>query len=125
MVWVPRVDQPVGWRSGHDQTLDHVACERGISRDAALAHWRSDHADLVKRVPGVKGYVQDHCVDSPEGGEIPYTGLGEMWFDSFAAAATATETPEWAAVIADADSFMDLSTVVAAWAEEHEIIRPN
>ena len=97
----------------------------GVSREAALAHWRSDHADLVRLVPGVERYVQDHCVDSPEGRGIPYTGLGEVWFESFAAAATATETPEWAAVIADADSFMDLSTVVAAWAEEHEIISPK
>ena len=97
----------------------------GVSREAALAHWRSDHADLVRLVPGVERYVQDHCVDSPEGRGIPYTGLGEVWFESFAGAATATETLEWAAVIADADSLMDLSTVVAAWAEEHEIISPK
>ena len=97
----------------------------GISREDALAHWRSDHAELVRSVPGIKGYVQNHCVDSPEGGGIPYTGLGEVWFGSFTAAATATETPEWAAVIADAGSFMDLSTVVAAWAEEHKIISPK
>ena len=45
-----------------------------------------------------------------------------MWFDSFESAAEATATPEWSAVIDDAGSFMDLSTVVAAWAEEHEII---
>jgi len=108
-----------------DQTIDHVVAKDGVSRDAALAHWRTAHAELVKRVPGIRGYVQDHCVDSPEGGVIPYTGLGEVWFDSFEAAAAATKTPEWAAVISDASSFMDLSTVVAAWAEEHGFIRPN
>lgn len=96
--------------------------KEGVSREAVLAHWGSGHADLVRRVPGIERYVQNHCVDSPEGGGIPFTGLGEVWFDSFASAVMATETSEWAAVIADADSFMDLSTVVAAWAEEHEII---
>jgi hypothetical protein len=53
---------------------------------------------------------------------MPYTGLGEVWFDGFESAATATSTKEWSAVIADADTFMDLRTVVAAWAEEHEIM---
>lgn len=53
---------------------------------------------------------------------LPYTGLGEVWFDDFDVASLATTTPEWAAVIADADTFMDLTTVVAAWAEEHELI---
>ena len=93
-----------------------------VSREAALRHWQSDHADLVRQVPGLRRYVQDHCVESPEGGELPYAGLGEVWFDSFEAAAAATATSEWSAVIEDADTFMDLSSVVAAWAEEHEII---
>lgn len=97
----------------------------GLSREDALRRWRAGHAELVRRVPDLRGYVQDHCVDGPEGGDLPYTGLGEVWFDSFEAAAAATQTPEWAAVIADADSFMDLGTVVAAWAEEHEIIAPR
>lgn len=79
----------------------------------------------MRAVPGLRGYVQDHCTASPEGGDIPYTGLGEVWFDSFDAAAAATRTPEWSAVIEDASTFMDLSTVVAAWAEEHRIIDPE
>jgi uncharacterized protein (TIGR02118 family) len=97
----------------------------GLSREEALRHWLEDHAPLVRQVPGVRGYVQDHCVDSPEGGGVPYTGLGEVWFDSFESAAAATRTPEWSAVIEDADTFMDLGTVIAAWAEEHEIVAPD
>jgi uncharacterized protein (TIGR02118 family) len=94
----------------------------GTSRDEAFHHWRNEHADLVRQVPGLRGYVQNQCVESPEGGQVPYAGLGEVWFDSFEAAAEASKTREWSAVIADADMFMDLSTVVAAWAEENEII---
>ena len=94
----------------------------GVSREEALRHWSNEHTDLVRNVAGIRRYVQHHCVDSPEGGGIPYTGLGEVWFDDFEAAASATNTPEWAAVIADAETFMDLTSVVAAWAEEHEII---
>lgn len=97
----------------------------GVPRNEALRHWRNEHADLVRQVPGLRRYVQNHCTDSPERGALPYTGLGEVWFDSFESAATATSTPEWTAVMRDADSFMDLSRVVAAWAEEHEIIAFN
>jgi hypothetical protein len=52
--------------------------------------------------------VQHHCVASPEGRGIPHTGLGEVWFNSFETAALATITDEWSAVIADADTSMDL-----------------
>lgn len=104
-------------------TLWHA--KDGVSREEALRHWRHEHAELVRVVPGLRGYVQDHCAESPEGGDIPYTGLGEVWFDSFGAAKAATQTPEWAAVISDAADFMDLDTVVAAWADEHRIIEPS
>ena len=95
----------------------------GVSRDEALRHWSHEHAELVRQVPGLRRYVQDHCIDSPEGGAIPYAGLGEVWFDDFEAAASATSTAEWAAVITDAMTFMDLERIVAAWATEHEIIQ--
>lgn len=97
----------------------------GVPRDEALRHWRHEHAELVALVPGLRGYVQDHCTSSPEDGEIPYTGLGEVWFGSFESAAAATKTIEWLAVIDDAASFMNLDTVVAAWADEHRSITPH
>jgi len=97
----------------------------GVSREEALRHWRHEHAELVRALPGLRGYVQDHCTASPEGGDRPFTGLGEVWFDSFDSAATATKSPEWSAVISDAATFMDLETVVAAWADEHRIIAPT
>jgi hypothetical protein len=55
---------------------------------------------------------------------MPYDGLGEVWFDSFDSAAIAMRSPEWSEVISDASKFMDLDTVVAAWAFEHRIIEP-
>ena len=94
----------------------------GVAEDEALRHWQTNHAGLVRQVPGVRRYVQDHCVESPEGGGVPYTGLGEVWFDSFDAAQVATKTPEWSAVIADAETFMDFERLLATWAVEHEII---
>lgn len=96
--------------------------QSGVDRDQALQHWRGPHADLVRLVPGLRRYVQNHAVVGPEGTDVAYTGLGEVWFDSIEAATAATRTEQWSAVIADAGTFMDLGSVVAVWAEEHEIL---
>jgi uncharacterized protein (TIGR02118 family) len=98
--------------------------KEGVSTEEALWHWRHPHAELVMAVPGLRGYVQDHCSESPEGGEVAYTGVGEVWFDDFESATTAIRSPEWAAVVADAASFIDLDSIVAVWAEEHRILPP-
>jgi uncharacterized protein (TIGR02118 family) len=92
----------------------------GLPRDEALRYWREHHAPLVVSVPGVRRYVQNHCVTGIDAVEAPYTGLGELWFDSRESVEKALATAEWQAVIEDAGTFMDLSSVSAAWAEEYE-----
>ena len=71
-------------------------------------------------VPGVRRYVQNHCLTTVDGVEPPYTGLGEVWFDSRESIEAALSSSEWSSVIEDAGTFMDLGSVSAAWAEEHE-----
>ena len=88
----------------------------GIGVRAALAAWER-HAGPVARVPGLRRYVQNHAVRAPDGTEPPCAGVGEVWFDDATAARAALQSPEWAAVIEDAQSFVDLETVVAAWVE--------
>jgi len=88
----------------------------GIGVRAALAAWER-HAGPVARVPGLRRYVQNHAVPAPDGTEPPCAGVGEAWFDDATAARAALQSPEWAAVIEDAQSFVDLETVVAAWVE--------
>jgi uncharacterized protein (TIGR02118 family) len=94
-----------------------------VSPEEALAHWRSGHAELVRAVPGVRRYVQNHCITGPAGDAggqpLPYTGVGEVWFDDAPAAEAAVATPEWGRVIEDAMRFMDPQAITAVWAEEH------
>ncbi|MHA7209599.1 EthD family reductase [Arthrobacter sp. MDT1-65] len=93
--------------------------QEGLDEDKAVEHWLTRHIPLVLSVPGVQAYVQNRCVPGPDGERPPYTGLGEVWFDNPETAAAAAQSPEWAAVVADAQQFMDLSRIVVAWAEEH------
>lgn len=100
--------------------LTHWQPRHGLSREEALDAWER-HADMVERLPGLRRYVQNHAVEAPDGSAPPYTGLGEAWFDDVASARSALESPEWAEVIEDATKFMDIETVVAAWAEPREL----
>jgi uncharacterized protein (TIGR02118 family) len=88
----------------------------GVDRKRALLAW-GRHVTIVERVPGLRRYVQNHVVEAPDGSESPYAGIGEAWFEDFTAAKSALESPEWAAVIEDASTFMDLGSIVVAWAE--------
>jgi uncharacterized protein (TIGR02118 family) len=94
----------------------------GLDRAETLRHWREVHAPLVLRVPGVRRYVQNHCVEDARGGEPPFLGVGEVWFESREGAERAQRTPEWQAVLSDAAGFMDMERVTAGWAEEHEFL---
>ena len=97
---------------------------RGMGAPEALAAWER-HVGLVERVPGLRRYVQNYVVEGPDGGTPSYVGLGEAWFDDFAAARTALSSEEWAAVIDDAKTFMDFDSVVATWVEPRLVWAPE
>lgn len=93
-----------------------------VSEEEALRHWRTHHVQLVRALPGLRRYVQNHCTQGPAadaGAKLPYTGLGEVWFEDFAAAQAAMQTPEWKVVLEDAATFMDMARLTAVWAHEH------
>jgi uncharacterized protein (TIGR02118 family) len=101
-------------------TVVHARPE--IERGEAGRYWKEVHGPLVARVPGLRRYVQNHCVDGVLGtNEPPFLGVGEVWFDSEEDAEVATASPEWRAVLDDAATFMDMARVAAGWAQEHEL----
>ena len=96
----------------------------GEDRETAVSHWTSAHVALVKEVPHVLGYIQDVALTGVGGADPPYAGVGQTWFATFEVAQLATSSPEWAAVIEDARTFMDFDRLVVAWTNENVIIRP-
>ena len=92
-----RVPAPrlTGYREGAVvRRLTQWHARPGVDREEAVRYWTQEHARHV-------------AVVDPDGSEPPYAGLGEAAFASVEDAARATESDEWAAVIADARTFMD------------------
>ena len=95
----------------------------GMSRQEAVRHWREVHGPLGQKVPGMVRYVQNHWV-SPVGeyevgpGRTAFDGHSECWFASEETFRQAMESPEWAAMVADAPNFFAASTMVGAVVEE-------
>ena len=55
----------------------------GMTADEFHAHWLGPHADIVRRIPGLRGLRFNrvlNCVPSGAG----WDGVGETWFDSIA-----------------------------------------
>ena len=100
-----------------------VHARSDIDRGEMLRYWKDVHGPLIAKVPGVKRYVQNHCIQSAQGhAEPPFLGIGEVWFESREEADKTQVTPEWKAATADAATFMEMDRVVAGWAEEHQIL---
>jgi uncharacterized protein (TIGR02118 family) len=90
-----------------------------LSREAFVEHWLGPHAEIIRRMPGLRGYRVD-VIRSWVGDAEPWDGVGELWFETredldTAFAAVADE------LAADRASFLAESR--AAIVEEHVILR--
>jgi uncharacterized protein (TIGR02118 family) len=94
----------------------------GMSVEAFHHYWRTTHAGIVVRMPGIRKYVQSHTLLSGyRKGEPAYDGVAEIWFDDTQAMRALAQTAEYAAVRADEPNFIDLSTMGSIITEEHII----
>ena len=92
----------------------------GMSVEAFSTYWRATHAEIVIRMPGIRRYVQSHT--RPSGyrkGEPVYDGVAELWFEDTEVMRALANTPEYAAVRADEQNFIDLSTMGIIITDEH------
>ncbi len=86
-------------------TVTFVVNEKpGMDRTEALRYWRDTHGPIIRKVPGVRRYVQQHAVGAPEG-EPPFLGVASMYFDDQEAFGAAAASPEFAAALEDLANF--------------------
>ena len=92
----------------------------GMSLAAFQEHWRTAHAALIVRLPGIRRYVQNHVLPAQAGGREPaFDAVAESSFDDTQALKTLAKSPEYAAVLADEPTFIDRASMGMIVAEEH------
>ena len=93
-----------------------------LSHDQCLAEWKGErHVSLVKNVPRLTRWVQNHAASLPH--ESAPDGLGELWFDDPEAMKKAMGSPEMGAAVEDAKRFLDMARTYALAVDENVVVR--
>jgi uncharacterized protein (TIGR02118 family) len=97
-----------------------------VSPEAFRHEWFDVHSVLVKRLPQVKGYVQNLIFDRSHGrgaaatrDELPIDGIVELWFDDVSSLQSAFRSPAGTTLMTHAREFIaEISTFLV---EVHEV----
>lgn len=93
----------------------------GLTHEESLAEWNgARHTSIVRKVPGLKRWVQNHAIAVPN--EAAADGIGELWFDSKEAMEQAMNSPQMAAAVEDAKKFLDMERTYALVIDEKTVI---
>jgi len=92
----------------------------GMAVEEFQDYWRTTHADIVLKLPGMRRYTQCHTLLSGYKRTIPppADGIEEIYFDSLESLEALEITAERRAAIADLDTFTDTSRVFRIFTEE-------
>lgn len=93
----------------------------GLSREEFLTHWQTNHAAVVKKLPGLRRYIQGPAV-TREGREPAIDGIAELWFDDVEACRQAWRSSAGQVVREDEKRFIDLDRSYAFLAEDHHVL---
>src|SRR5262245_56084723 len=81
-----------------------------IGRDQFRRHWLDPHGVMTAGLPGVRYYVQSHCLDAPGTNalarELAIDGFPELWFDSLEARRIAYTSSRLAECNSDSEHFV-------------------
>ena len=101
-----------------------------LSAEEFQDHWRTRHADLVRKSPAtakyIRKYVQCHTMlDQYQKGEVAFDGAAELWFDSVADMEAFYSDPDYLKEVQpDESRFADMKETVFFVAEE-ELVFDN
>jgi uncharacterized protein (TIGR02118 family) len=81
-----------------------------IDRDQFARHWLDPHGVMTAGLPGVRHYIQSHCLDAPGTNmlaqELAIDGFPQLWFDGLEARQIAYTSPRIAECNIDSESFV-------------------
>lgn len=94
----------------------------GMSVEAFQQHWRTTHAGLVVRLPGIRRYVQNHVLASSDRrGEPAFDAVAESSFDDSQAMKALASSSQYAEVLADEPRFIDRASMGSIVTDEHAV----
>lgn len=96
--------------------------KEGMSREEFSSYWKDTHAPILRQIPGLKGYVQNHALVDPQGKEPPCDGFGELYFDSVQAMREGLGSPEGEATLADISNFCDTEKLMRVFVDEVKFV---
>jgi uncharacterized protein (TIGR02118 family) len=95
-----------------------------VGHNQCLAQWHGEkHTALVRQLPGLVRWVQNHVASVPH--ENAPDGIGELWFSSADALTQAMSSPEMAAAVEDAKSFLDMERTYALVVDEKVVVESS
>ncbi len=101
------------------KTITFIKRKPGMNLDEFGQYWRTKHAPIVTKLPGLRRYIQCHTIPSGyRNGEPAFDGVAEVWFDSTGAMRETANTAEYRAVRADEPNFLDMSKIDFVITEE-------
>jgi uncharacterized protein (TIGR02118 family) len=101
------------------KTITFIKRKPGMNLDEFGQYWRTKHAPIVTKLPGLRRYIQCHTIPSGyRNGEPAFDGVAEVWFDSTEAMRETAKTAEYRAVRADEPNFLDMSKMDFVITEE-------
>jgi uncharacterized protein (TIGR02118 family) len=99
-----------------------VRRKSGMTVEAFQEHWRTRHADVVARLPGLRRYVQSHTLPSGYGKGAPaWDGIAELTFDDTDALRALRGSAEQAAVDADEARFLERGAMTLLFVDDHVV----
>lgn len=98
----------------------------GVSVADFQRHWRTQHAELVVRLPGLRRYVQNHTNASGYRKKEPdFDGVAEAWFDDTDALRVSGSSPGYARVKEDEANFIAADSLRSLITNEIPIVEGN
>ncbi len=96
-----------------------VQRKKTLTLEQFRAHWLNTHAELCKRLPGMRRYSVN-LIEPGRFPNFPYDGFSELWFDSERDLQAALESPEGRTLLADLPNFVEKIEPVLI--EEHQML---
>ena len=118
----PAVRAESGAHSEHAKVVFVLFRRADLSHEQCLAAWKGEqHVSIVKTVPGLRRWVQNHPASLPN--ESAADGIGELWFVDAPTRKHGMESSQMAAAVEDAKRFLDMGRSYALVVDEDVVIR--